>query len=228
MPQSREIQPAKQTSASTRQIGYEWACRWTGTSNLRLLNVPERQLSTTADTEAPWGRYSPPELLHNSFEVAAKGGAIGVVGAEGGLADLQGPFMLTLGGGQVAKSAQYGAELAVPGCQTRSPLLIGLGDPQSLFILLSGAVIVAEFCSTLPSSSCRSPTSRWSGPSALLLTVTAYSARGLACWYCPRSRRYVDARSSSQPAGWPRLLAGRHVNGSQHVQEKLLARRPGL
>ena len=41
------------------------------------------------------------KLLQDLIEVAADGGHVGMVGADGGLADLQGPLMLGAGAGQV-------------------------------------------------------------------------------------------------------------------------------
>jgi hypothetical protein len=86
----------------------------TGTGKTTLLNVLERQLLCPANYRSCTCLLIT-KLLQDMVEVAAEGGHVGVVGAEGGLADLQGPFVLGAGAGQVAKVGQHRAEVAVPG-----------------------------------------------------------------------------------------------------------------
>jgi hypothetical protein len=93
------------------------------------------------------------------IEVAAKGGHVGVVGAEGGLADLQGSLEVAAGAGQVTKHAEHPAEFVVPGCHPAVIWTIGgLVDRQSQFEVVAGGLVVPASRSARPSSSCRLPT----------------------------------------------------------------------
>jgi len=69
-----------------------------------LLNVLERHLSApvTITTEAEASALFTTKLLKDIVEVAAVQDDIGVVGAEGGLADLQGSLAVGAGAGQIA------------------------------------------------------------------------------------------------------------------------------
>jgi hypothetical protein len=58
-------------------------------------------------------------MLHDIAEVAAIDGDLGVVGAEGGLANGQSPLIVRAGASQVTKLGQDGTEVAVPGGHVR-------------------------------------------------------------------------------------------------------------
>jgi pilus assembly protein CpaF len=69
----------------------------TGTGKTTLLNVPERQLSATYYQAV--SLLLTAKLLQDRGKVTAKAGRAGVVGAEGGLADFQGPLVFDAGAG---------------------------------------------------------------------------------------------------------------------------------
>src|SRR4051812_43905613 len=71
-------------------------------SKTRLLNVLKRHLSAQLTTEAEASALFTTKLLEDIVEVAAVQDDIGVVGAEGGLADLQGSLVVGAGAGQIA------------------------------------------------------------------------------------------------------------------------------
>jgi hypothetical protein len=69
-----------------------------GASKVRLLNVLERHLSIAHELLMASALFTT-KLLQDMVKVAPEGGHVGVVGAEGGLADLQGPLVLGAGAG---------------------------------------------------------------------------------------------------------------------------------
>jgi hypothetical protein len=71
-----------------------------GTGRTTLLNVLEWHPSRCASTVFA---LRTTKLLHDVVEVAPESGHLGVVGANGGLGDLQGPLVLGAGAGQVAQ-----------------------------------------------------------------------------------------------------------------------------
>jgi hypothetical protein len=63
----------------------------TGTGKTTLLNILERHLFLSHEHQSATALPTT-NLQHNTVQVAANDGDIGVVGAAGGLADLQGPL----------------------------------------------------------------------------------------------------------------------------------------
>jgi hypothetical protein len=112
-PWSLHQDAAEQATSYFTQTGPTLPAKALDASKVRLLNVLERHLSVSHELPIVFALLTT-KLLQSMVEVVAEGGHRGVVGANGGLGDLQGPLVLGAGAGQIAEVDEHGAEVAVP------------------------------------------------------------------------------------------------------------------
>src|SRR6478735_7762435 len=90
-------------------------------------------------------RHGKPPSSEDTVQIETYLSGLRVVGAEGGLADLQGAFVLGAGAGQVPQAPQHAAEVVAPDADGGVVGAEGgLADLQGAFELGAGAGQVAQ------------------------------------------------------------------------------------